>query len=103
MKPSSHHDRQTIQTILKTENAKQTLNVSEKSGKKQNKNVDILWEILGIYQWKNTTTKQCMSCLNGKLAIGLHKQDDILNKRTKIISKCRYSNKYNLANYDTKD
>ena len=50
MKPSSHHDRQTIQTILKTENAKQTLNVSEKSGKKQNKNVDILWEILGIYQ-----------------------------------------------------
>ena len=42
-------------------------------------------------------------CLNEKLAIALHKQDNILNKRTEIISKCRNSNKYNLANYDTKD
>ena len=30
-------------------------------------------------------------------------EDNILTKRTEIISKCRRSIKYNLANYDTKD
>ena len=33
----------------------------------------------------------------------LHKQENILNKRTEIISKCKHSDKYNLASYDTKD
>ena len=42
-------------------------------------------------------------CLKEKLAIALHKEDNILNKSTEIISKCRYSIKYNLANYDTRD
>ena len=37
------------------------------------------------------------------VAIALHKQDNFLNKPTKIISKCRHSNKYNLANYETED
>ena len=32
-----------------------------------------------------------MLCLNEKLAIALHEQDNILNKRTEIISKCTYS------------
>ena len=33
----------------------------------------------------------------------VHKQDNILNKRTEIISKYRHSNKYKLANYGNKD
>ena len=41
--------------------------------------------------------------LNEKLAIALPKQGNSLNKRIEIISKDRHSNKYNLANYDTKD
>ena len=28
--------------------------------------------------------------INGKLAIALHKDDNILNKRSEVISKCRY-------------
>ena len=71
--------------------------------KEQNKNADISWEILGIHQSYNASTKRCMLCLNEKLAIALHKEGNILNKRTEIISKCRHSIKYNLANYDTKD
>ena len=71
--------------------------------KEQNKNVDISSEILGIHQSYNTSTKRCILCLNGKLAIALHKEDSILNKRTKIISKCRHSIKYNFAHYYTKD
>ena len=39
---------------------------------------------------------------NENLAIALHNQDNILNKLTEIISKCKHSNKYNLVNYDTK-
>ena len=60
---------------------------------KPNKNADISWEILGMHQSYNTATKRCMLCLNEKLAIALHKQDNTLNKCTKIISKCRHSNK----------
>ena len=56
--------------------------------KEQNKNIDISWEILGIHQSYNTLTKRCMLCLNEKLAIALHKEDSILNKRTEIVSKC---------------
>ena len=81
--------------------------------KEQNKNADISWEILEIHQSYNTSTKPCMLCLNKKLAIALHAREalllifglegNMLNKRTEIISKCRDSVKYNLANYDTKD
>ena len=71
--------------------------------KEQNKNADISCEILEIHQSYNTSTKRCMLCLNEKLAIALHKEDNILNKCTEVISKCRHSIKYNLRNYDTKD
>ena len=71
--------------------------------KEQNKNADISWEILGIHQSYNTSTKRCMLCLNEKLAIALHKEVNMLNKLTEIISKCRHSIKYNLENYGTKD
>ena len=81
--------------------------------KEQNKNADISWETLEIHQSYNTSTKPCMLCLNKKLAIALHAREalllifglegNMLHKRTEIISKCRDSVKYNLANYDTKD
>ena len=81
--------------------------------KEQNKNADISWEILEINQSYSTSTKPCMLCLNKKLAIALHAREvlllifglegNMLSKRTEIISKCRDSVKYNLANYDTKD
>ena len=35
--------------------------------------------------------------------MALQKQDNILNKRTEIITKYRHSNKYKLANYDSKN
>ena len=61
------------------------------------------WEILGIHKSYNTATKRYMLRSNEKLAIALHKQDNILNKCTEIISNCRHSNIYNLTNYDTED
>ena len=40
---------------------------------------------------------------NLKLTITIHKDNNTLNKRTKVISKCWHRNKYIVANYDSKD
>ena len=41
--------------------------------KEQNKIADISWEILGIHQSYDTSTKRCMLCRNEKLVIALQK------------------------------
>ena len=64
---------------------------------------NISWEILEIHKSYNQSSKRCLLCFNEKLAIALHKDDNILNKRSEVISKCRHGNKYMLANYDSKD
>ena len=51
----------------------------------------------------NQSSKRCLLCLNEKLAIALHGDDNMLNIRSEVISKCRHRNKYMLANYDSKD
>ena len=96
---------QTIENLSKTGITKTDTELSNEIWKlkEQNKNADISWEILGIHQSYNTSTKRCMLCRNEKLVIALHKKCNMLNKRTEIISKFRHSIKYNLANYDTKD
>ena len=67
------------------------------------KNSSKSWEILGTHKSYNQSSKRWLLCLNEKLAIALHKDDNILNKRSAIISKCRHRNKYMLASYDNKD
>ena len=104
MRPTSSHNTQTIENLLKAEITKHAELFNEMlKSKEQNKNAHILWEILGIHQLYNTSTKRCMLCLNEKLAIALHKEGNVLNTRIEIISKCKHSIKYNLVNYDTKD
>ena len=71
--------------------------------KSKNQIANITWEIFGQYQSYNPITKRCALCLNEKLAIALHKDGIMLNKRSEIINKCRHRNKYALASYDTKD
>ena len=41
--------------------------------------------------------------MNEKLEIATYKEHNLLNKRNKIVSKCRHQLKYALAKYDTKD
>ena len=71
--------------------------------KNENKDPKVTWETLGIYQPYNRSTKRCMLCLNEKVYIALHKDSNILNKRTEFVSKCRHNSKFTLANYDSKD
>ena len=68
-----------------------------------NKTSNVSWEILGTHKSYKQSSKRCLLCLNEKLAIALHKDDNMLNKRPEIISKCRHRNKYMPASCDSKD
>ena len=68
-----------------------------------NKTSKVSWEILGTHKWYNQSFKRCLLSLNEKLAIALQKDDNMLNKRSEVLSKCRRRNKYMLASYDNKD
>eukprot|EP00794_Sanderia_malayensis_P012498 gene12498-13784_t len=51
----------------------------------------------------NPTTYKCNLCLNEKLEIALYEGENILNKRTELISKCRHVNKFSLLRHDSID
>ena len=68
-----------------------------------NKTSNISWESFGTQKPYNQNSKRCPPCFNEMLAIALHKDGNILNKRSEVISKCRHKNKYILANCDSKD
>ena len=68
------------------------LNFQKNFGKRRNSVPKIKWRIL----------RKC-SRFNEKLEIALSKGNNILNKRTELISKCRHVNKHKLLRHDTKD
>ena len=71
---------------------------------KDNKhNANITWEILGRHQAYNTSSKRCSLCLNEKLKIALHRNNNMLNRRTEMLNKCRNKNKYARISYNSKD
>ena len=51
----------------------------------------------------NKTKRKCYLCLNEKLEIASYKGDNLLNKRSQLISKCRHQNKFTLLRHDSKD
>ena len=63
----------------------------------------LVWKILGQYEAYNVNTKRCLLCLNEKLQIAIYRGNNMLNKRTEIIRKCRHRNKYGLASCDSMD
>ena len=55
------------------------------------------------YNSKYIYIKLCQLCLNEKLEIAAYKEQNLLDKRNEIVSKCRHQLKYPLARFDTKD
>lgn len=48
------------------------------------------------------TSKRCLLCLNGKVAILLYPEPgELLNKRTEVITKCHCQNKFLLKNFNS--
>ena len=63
----------------------------------------VKWEIFKRCAPFNRNTVKCNLCTSEKLAIISYPQDNILNKRSELISKCRHVNKHMLIRHDTKD
>ena len=67
-------------------------------------NASLKWSFIKEISSYNNTTKRCNLCLYEKYAILNHpSQEDLLNKKSELVSKCRHQNKFLLANYKSKD
>ena len=67
-------------------------------------NPELKWSIIKQINSYNNITKTCKLCLYEKYAILNYPiQNDLLNERSELVSKCRHQNKFLLANYKSKD
>ena len=68
-------------------------------GKKKEKiNADLDWSILDKAKPYSPASKKCMLCLTEKYHITFSTKN-LLNKLNELVTKCRYENKFYLANY----
>ena len=68
----------------------------------EQQNVNLSWEIIGQADPHTNTSKQCLLCLHKTLAIVLYPNpEELLNKRSQMISKCRHLNKLLLMNFNS--
>lgn len=65
---------------------------------------NLKWSIVKQMKPYNNITKTCHLCLYEKLVIMTYPvQNELLNKRSELIAKCRHENKFLLANYKSND
>ena len=62
-----------------------------------------IWRIIRKCKPFNTTKRKCYLCLNEKLEVALYKEDNLLNKRSELINKCRNQSKFTLLWHNSKD
>ena len=73
--------------------------------KKDSTNVtpNVKWSIIKHAPAYSNISKKCELCLREKLAIITYPElDNLLNKKSELISKCRHENKFLLRNYKTR-
>ena len=63
----------------------------------------ITWRIVRKCPPYNYNSRKCYLCLNEKLEIALYEGENLLNKKTELISKCCRQNKFMLLCDDFKD
>ena len=63
----------------------------------------LIWSIAKKVPPYSNISKKCLLCLHEKLEIiNYPRPEELLNKRSELISKCRHANKFLLRNYKTK-
>ena len=67
-----------------------------------NSNPKVTWTVKNQFSAYNHQSKRCSLCLNEKLEILEDKENNLLNKKSEIISKCRHQNKYMLLTLASK-
>ena len=65
--------------------------------KMKNYTPEITWRIIRKCLPYNYSSRKCDLCLNEKLETALYKGENLLNKKTELISKCRHQNKFMLC------
>ena len=72
--------------------------------KEYNEMRTLKWSIVKSVPSYSNISKKCLSCLHEKFEIvNFEDLDYLLNKRSELISKCRYDKKYLLRNYKAND
>ena len=73
---------------------------------KKRKNVTpaLTWEVLRTAKAYSNITKRCFLFLYEKLAsISYPYLDELLNRRSELVTKCRHENKFLLRNFNSND
>ena len=84
-----------VKYYKESELSKEVWKIKNKGGE-----YNIKWRIIKQYPAYNPSNKKCTLCLNEKLAILEHKGNNLLNKRSEIVSTCRHKYKYMLKTFD---
>ena len=65
---------------------------------------NVTWRVIETSKAFNPELKKCYLCLSEKFRIATYKdQDNLLNKRSEIVSKCRHRRKFELSLFDSAD
>ena len=71
---------------------------------KHNISPNLMWCIVKSVACYPNISKRCMLCLHEKYEIlNYPDQEELLNKRSELVSKCRHVNKFLLSNYKSND
>ena len=71
---------------------------------KCNEMPSLKWSAVKSVPGCSNISKRCLLCLHEKFEIvNYPNQEELLNKSSELISKCRHANKYLLANYKSND
>ena len=62
----------------------------------------VTWRIIKQLPGYNPATKRCMLCLGEKMEILERDPENLLNKRSELISTCRHRNKFKINKYDVR-
>ena len=62
----------------------------------------VSWSIVRECPPYSLSKRKCYLCLNEKLEINSYKVNNLLNKRSELINKCRHLNKHMLLRHDTR-
>ena len=70
----------------------------------QNETQNLNWEIVRSVPAYSNITKRCMLSLYEKLLIATYPNlEELLNKRSELVSKCRHENKFLMKNFKSGD
>jgi len=71
---------------------------------KNNVTPTLKWSIIKHAKSYTSNARNCSLCLQEKFEILFYpSKEELLNKRSELITKCRHMNKFMLANYKSKD